>query len=315
MQITKEQIVELKKKMHDYVKANGPAIPVQLSKATGSTTIFAGAVLSELIAQKMVKVTNAKIGGSPMYYCSGQEEKLVMLRNYLGEKPKQAFDLLKEQKILHDRSCEPWQRVALREIKDFAMPIYIQINGGQEIFWRWYLLSEEEAVKEIKQVLEEEEKKELKKEKIIEPVQNVIKEEKAATLPQIKEPEKALEQLETESTKEKPKRRKDKKQDDSFYKNILKLFADKKIEIIEQKILKPGKELNFVVKIPSNLGSLHYLAIARDKKKVSDSDITMAYSEGLNSKMPVIYLSNGELSKKAEKYIESNMKGIIFKKI
>lgn len=317
MQITKEQILDLKKKMLDYVIANGPVIPVHLSKATGSSTIFAGAVLSEMIAQRMVKVTTAKIGGSPMYYCQGQEEKLVILRQYLGERPKQAFDILKEQKILHDRSCEPWQRVALREIKDFAMPIYIEINGSQEIFWRWYLLPEEEAIKEIKIVLEEEEKKNKKEEKIIEISKEIKLEEKAAALPQIKENPMVVEEIQSEIVREKtkPKKRKDKKQDDLFYKGILKLFTDKKIDIIEQKIIKPGKEFNFVVKVPSSLGLLSYLAIARDKKKISDSDISIAFSEGFNSKMPVMYLSQGELSKKAEKVLESHLKGVVFKKI
>src|SRR3989344_2431669 len=181
-QITKEEIIELKKKMLDYVKANGPVIPINLSKVTGSSTIFAGAVLSEMISQRLVKLTNAKIGGSPLYYCAGQEEKITRLREYLGQRPKQAFDLLKEQKILHDRSCEPWQRVALREIKDFAMPIYIQINGEQEIFWRWYLMPEEEEVIEVKtnniEIVKEEEVVEQKIEAVKEKIKPKKKKEK-----------------------------------------------------------------------------------------------------------------------------------------
>ena len=311
-QITKEEIIELKKKMLDYVKANGPVIPVNLSKVTGSSTIFAGAVLSEMISQRLVKLTNAKIGGSPLYYCAGQEEKITRLREYLGQRPKQAFDLLKEQKILHDRSCEPWHRVALREIKDFAMPIYIQINGEQEIFWRWYLMPEEEAIIEIKRVLDEEEKKQKPQEpKRIEEVIAV-----QTNNPEIAKEEKTIEQKsEPIKEKTKPKKKKEKIDIDNFYKGILKLFADKNIDILEQKIIKQGKDFNFVIKIPSNIGSLNYLVIARDKKKVSDSDITMAFSEGLNIKLPVIYLSQGELSKKAGKFLESNMKGVVFKKI
>lgn len=315
MQITKEQIMDLKKSMLDYVREKGPVIPINLSKATGSTTIFAGAVLSEMIAQRQVKLTNAKIGSSPLYYCPGQEEKLVMLRQYLGQRPKEAFDTLKEQKILHDRSCEPWQRVALREIKDFAMPIYIEINGQQEIFWRWYLLPEEDAIKEIKNTLEEEEKKNLPKE---EPKIAAEETKPAALIEETPEPTKTEIPIIEEIKEAKPKKqrkKKEKKPENNFYMELLKMFNEKKIGIMEQKVLKPGKEFNFVIKVPSPLGQLNYLAIAKNKKKVSDSDISMAFSEGLNSKMPVMYISSGELSKKAEKYIESSMKGVVFKKI
>lgn len=309
MQITKEQIMDLKKRIIDYVKDKGPVIPIHLSKETGCTTIFAGAILSEMIAQKLVKVTSAKIGSSPLYYCPGQEGKIISLREYLSQRPKQAFDLIKEHKILHDRSCEPWQRVALREIKDFAMPIYIQINGEQEIFWRWYLLPEEDAVKEIKNVLEQEEKKQDPKTEL--PIIEEKKEEIQKELETIKKEIIEVPALE----KSKPKRKKEKKDSDKFYKDILKMFSDKKIEIVEQKILKPGKEFNFMINVPSNVGIISFLAIARDKKKVNDADITMAFSEGLNLKMPVMYLSQGELNKKAAKYLETQMKGVLFKKI
>lgn len=303
--------MDLKKRIVDYVREKGPVIPIHLAKETGCSTIFAGAILSEMIAQKIVKVTSAKIGSSPLYYCPGQEEKIASLREYLSQRPKQAFDLIKEHKILYDRSCEPWQRVALREIKDFAMPIYIQINGEQEIFWRWYMLSEDDAVKQIKTILEQEEKKQ--ELPVIEEVKEVQKElevtkkvETKKEIVEIKEP--AIEET-------KPKKKKEKKEADKFYKDILKMFADKKIEIVGQKVLKPGKEFNFMIKVPSNVGLISFLAIARDKKKVSDADITMAFSEGLNLKMPVMYLSQGELNKKAEKYLETQMKSVLFKKV
>lgn len=308
MQITKEQIMDLKKRIVDYVREKGPVIPINLAKETGCSTIFAGAILSEMIAQRIVKITSAKIGSSPLYYCPGQEEKIASLREYLSQRPKQAFDLIKEHKILYDRSCEPWQRVALREIKDFAMPIYIQINGEQEIFWRWYMLPEEDAVKQIKTILEKEEQE--AKLPIIEEIKEIQKE-----LEVIKklEPKEIIEEPIIE--KPKPKKKKEKKEADKFYKDILKMFAEKKIEIVEQKVLKPGKEFNFMIKVPSNVGVISFLAIARDKKKINDADITMAFSEGLNLKMPVMYLSQGELNKKAEKYLETQMKSVLFKKI
>ena len=43
-------------------------------------------------------VTNTKVGGTPAYYCEGQEELLQNLEKYLNEKERYAYDLLKEKK-------------------------------------------------------------------------------------------------------------------------------------------------------------------------------------------------------------------------
>src|SRR3989338_3156804 len=125
---------ELKFKVLEYVRMRGPVIPVQISKQIGSNILFAGAVLSELFAGGKIKISTAKIGGSPVYYFPGQESRLTMLYPYLHQREKHVYDLLKDKKILHDKSLEPVERVALREIKDFACPI--QVNN--ELFWRWY---------------------------------------------------------------------------------------------------------------------------------------------------------------------------------
>src|SRR3989338_9178272 len=141
---------ELKFKILEFVRLRGPVIPVQISKQIGSNILFAGAVLSELLSNGKVKISTAKIGGSPVYYFPGQESRLTMLYNYLNQREKNAYDLLNKNKVLQDRKLQPVERVALREIKDFARPI--QLND--ELFWRWYLLNEEEAKKLIVPVIE-----------------------------------------------------------------------------------------------------------------------------------------------------------------
>ena len=59
---------DLKAKILDYIRLNGPCLPVQLSKQIHSNILFAGAVLSELFANQKIKISHAKIGGSPVYY-------------------------------------------------------------------------------------------------------------------------------------------------------------------------------------------------------------------------------------------------------
>ena len=83
-----------REKLLNFVKTNGPLLPVQVSKYLNTDIIFAGAMLSELVAHNHVFVTNTKRGGSPFYYTKGQESKLSQLGVYLSGKEKEAFELI-----------------------------------------------------------------------------------------------------------------------------------------------------------------------------------------------------------------------------
>ena len=88
------------------------------------------------------------------------------------------------------------------------------------------------------------------------------------------------------------------------------------MKIYEEKIVKKNKEMNFVAEVPSQIGLLKYFVKCKDKKNISDADLSLAFGEGQQKKLPVLFLTGGKLSKKAEKYIEDNLKGqITFKKI
>ena len=148
------RILELKERVYEYVNTKGPVLPSVIAKEFRSTNIFISALLSELVTNKRIKISRAKIGGSPLYYCKDQEERLVdLLRGNLGQKPREALDILKEKKILRDRDCLPFERVALRELEDFAIPVKLVISDTEEIFWKWYLLPDTEAKELIEKSL------------------------------------------------------------------------------------------------------------------------------------------------------------------
>lgn len=155
------------------VKQKGPVLPVHITKELNTSPIFAGAILSELVDNKLLRLSSAKIGGSPVYFVEGQEGKLPgMLYNYLHEKEKKAYDMLKSSGILRDRDEEPVVRVALRAIKDFAIPFEVKKGDHVEIFWKYFLISDNDAEKSIREILvsetpaAQEEKKTLSKKKI-----------------------------------------------------------------------------------------------------------------------------------------------------
>ena len=284
----------------DYLRMNGPVLPLQVSKAINRDLLFSGALLSQLVSKKAVLISHAKIGGSPVYYIKGQEPKLSILYSNLPLKEKEAYNLLKDKKILVDKNQEPSIRVALRQIKDFAMPFNTVIDGKEELFWRWYTATENE-IKTLFGKKEEQEKIEKPAVKVEKPKVEIKK---------IEEKELKVEQKKIEI--------KEKRLDveDEFLKQIRGYMDLNKIEVLEEQIIKKKKEIDMVVKVPSNVGELRYFVAARNKKKISDGDVSLAYHKGQERKLPVLFLSPGELNKKAEGYINNTLKGFLtFKRI
>lgn len=185
-----------------FISREGPVLPHQLAKFVGSNLIIAGAQLADLSARRKVIVSSIKVGGgSPLYYVPGQEEKLQNFIENLNEKDRATTLLLKEKKILRDSELDPLSRVSLRNIKDFAKPLEVNINNQKEIFWKWYLLKNEEVssllesllkpvVEPPKAEVKEEIKPEIKKEPEVKVEKPAVKREVRPRLEEVKRIEK-----------------------------------------------------------------------------------------------------------------------------
>jgi hypothetical protein len=292
-------MLEFKEKALSIVKQKGPIIPSDICAELKSSLMFTSAVLSELVSKKQVLITNTKVGSSPAYYFFGQESRLQGLSKYLSEKPRKAFELLKEKKILKDAECEPWQRVALREIKDFAVMLNVSNNGNEAVFWKWYLLSDDiareiigEHLKKDSMLLEENKAEE-------EPKNDIVQEEKQAVLQDAEKPAQ--------------RKRRKKESEDIISARIFKYLHDNKINIISSNVIKNNSELNLLIKMPSAVGEINMFTKVKSKRKISESDLSLAYSEARG--IPILFLSNGELSKKAKTFADKNLAMLVFKKI
>src|SRR3989338_2137955 len=135
------------------IATKGPILPAQLAKETGSNTMIAGAVLSKLVSDRKLFISHTKIGGSPVYYLREQAYKLQELYNYLNEKDKKTFEILKSRRIMRDAEQDALTRVSLRQIKDFAVPLEVTLGDKKEIFWKWYMTNDPEATELIRDFL------------------------------------------------------------------------------------------------------------------------------------------------------------------
>ena len=67
--------------------------------------------------------------------------------------------------------------------------------------------------------------------------------------------------------------------------------------------------------MPTAVGNVDYFCKAKNKKKCNDGDLSSAYLKGQAKKMPVLFITTGEVTKKAENMLENEFKGMILKQI
>ena len=287
---------KVKERILSIISYEGPLLPIQISRKLEKDTIFAGAVLSELLKEKAIRVSNAKIGSSPLYYMAGQESKLSLLYNHLPLKEKETYEKLRQHQILKDKECDPATRVALRSIKDFSFPLE---NNG-ELYWRWHLTNEQEAQELIRTSTPE--KIDSDGEILIEKSEIQLKQNK---LTELTTPTETRKFTQLKSDKE-----------NEFLNTVSEYFKNKQIQISEISPVKKRSEVEGIIKINSDLGILEFLVLAKNKKTINEADLSLANDRGKRYKLPVLFLSNGEMTKKCNKYLEENLKGrIIFKRI
>lgn len=302
------------------VRMRGPLIPSQISKEIGTNILMASAILGELASSSDVKISSVKVGGTPLYYVAGQEAKLQNYIASLPQKEKEAFEQLKASGILRDNVLEPAIRVALRQIKDFAKPIEVGMDGQVELFWKWYLLSSEEAETSIKKqlgVFEEKEPEKPQPQQSLQPQQQITA--AAESELQAQQTTLAAQQMPTqEQTRTRkprlPQQKTPASSSPEFLAAIKAFFAKNSIEVASE-IAQKKAEAEFIVLLPSPVGKLKYYCVSKGKKTCSDADLSSAIVQGQLHKLPVLLLINGELTKKAQELLSREIGSITVKKL
>jgi len=260
------------------LKQRGPSLPVHIAKETSLSILFASAFLSELLSERKIKISNMRVGSSPIYYILGQENQLENFSLHLNNKEKEAFTILRNKKILKDIEQEPAIRVALRSIKDFAIPF----KEGEEIFWRYFITEQPEPkAKEIAKI-ETPKKQEPKKEIPKEINSHIIKKVDIF---------------------DKPKKKSAQKEKSEFVVEIINSLKESDIELIQEREFKK-REFMGVGKIKTNIGSMEILIMAKDKKTITENDLTVSIQKSQTEKKIILFISPGKLDKKATELLQ-----------
>lgn len=288
-------VEEIKRKIILILRGNGPSLPMNISRKVGIEHVFVSAILSELLNQKSIKTSKLRIGSSPLYFIPGDEEKLENYTDNLTGTEKEAFLLLKEKKILQDESQIPKIRVALRSISDFAKPIKFQ----DKFYWKYFSLINED----IQEFLTKKQNKVLN----IEPIEKKVEidnQEMAKVKPENPLMKNSL-VISDKNPIVKLKPKKIQKTAKEFLEEVKQILLGKDIEFLEE-IEIDKKQIIAKARINSDIGKIYLMVVAKDKKRPSLLDLTMAHQKALYNKMFCYFLARGKPAKTANEFIEDN---------
>ncbi len=298
---------EIKRKIISFIQERGPSLPIQIANSAGLSMLFASAFLSELLTEQKIKMTHMRVGSSPVYYIPGQEEGLEKYSTYLKSKEKEAYDLIRQGQFLIDEEQLPAIRVALRAIKDFAIPL-----ETQEGVWRYFLTDKNGFAKNENKTPAIEEKQ-LDTSTDSNPEDKETKENDS--LSSVKEFEEVqvnsgLTEIKTLGLDEV----KDSSSLENFEVKLKEKLNALKIKILEETQVKK-KEFYGLGRMETNLGELEVLIIAKDKKTVNDKDLEKIFEQVAEQKKLAIFLCTGEISKKTKETYRIYKNSILFQKI
>jgi len=266
---------KIKEKIISVLRRNGPSLPVHIAREIDSSILFTSAFLSELVSEKKIKMSNLKIGNSPLYLIAGQEYMIEKYFHYLKSKEKEAFHLLKEKKFMKDSEQNPAIRVALKEIKDFAIPFQKPDTG--ELYWKFFTVPESEFTEKIKPEPRKEERKKIKK-----------------------------------IFKNKTTKRMSSKKENKLLNKVKEFLSEREIEIVD--IISFDKN-EIMLKIKKRDSGTARIFIAYKKKKINEADIIKAAKKAAEFGLPYMIANSGGPLKKVEDLINATKNLYSFEKL
>lgn len=282
-----------------FIRARGPSLPVHIARDVKTSPLFAAAFLSELTNEGKLKMSAMKIGSSSLYYLAGQEEQLENFIEHLNPREKEAFNLIKQHRVLSDDELEPVHRVALRAIRDFAHPLSLSVplkDNQQKTFWRYHLLSEEEArhfLTSKHSPAKTPPALDAQAPALHQPTRRARKPKEKPT--QLPPPQLALPLPVSSPSLSSPPAQ---PAPSPFAQRIHQHLTAKQLTLLET-LLDKKKEYVAKIALDTPLGKQHLYLIAKDKKRIKAEELIEALQKAHAQKMPALVLAPGAVEKKA----------------
>lgn len=281
---------QIKAKILSTLRLKGPLLPVHIAKEIHQSILFASAFLAELTSEKKVKTSAMRVGTSPIYFLPEQFSRLEKFAEHLKSKEKEAYLLLKEKKFLVDTTQEPAIRVALRAIKDFAIPF----EHDAKLIWRYITAPQEEYKKAPG--------KKAKQESMVPTATRLVLEKENEPKEKqlnIFDKSKKSSQKKVSNSRSKPKKSPNQKKQDKFFNTVKEYLNKKNIEIVD--IISFSKS-DLVLKVKN---TQERILVAFNKKKIDEKDIIKAHKKASEHNLAYLIFALGDQTKKITELISA----------
>jgi hypothetical protein len=329
-------------KVLEIVQKSQGVLPVEVASKLGVDSFLANAYLSQLAETGKIVRSNTRIGGTNLYFIPGQEklaeskissileqakktakmyapEGAASRTNPEIEQKRQAFaERLREieekepkkgKKVIPNAIPEPGHKVMPITIKHVSQEVVGADPGraiGGQLMPKLVIepkVKEPEPEEPIKEILTPavQEKLETKEEPIAaEPEFEEVAYNELEIKTGIDElPGDGIREVIEKTFLKKPEKP---MEPGPLVDAALAMLVDAGSDIIFRELKRKGKEADIAFDLPTKIGNIRMLAIVRDKKSITEADLSMAYTEGVNRKMPVVFMTNGKMTKTAQNY-------------
>ncbi len=266
------------KEIIEFLKTNGPSHPSQLNSVIKKDTFFSKVILDELKNSGKILTTKGKLGGSPLYYLPMHEEKAKkMIFEGLDFVSKKFVKKIKEKRVIKESELSVQEKYILPKCLDFIIPI----KRNNETYFKYYLDLSNEIISNTSNMprIEPKTQESLFKQKISETSTNNMED---------KIREKEINNFETITQNK---------------------LVELNFAIINKNKKKKG-EIEYEI-ISQNPIKQKYYVKAKNKKRVSESDLAVAFTEAQKRKLPLIFVSENKLSKKVKEFANKNYGGLM----
>ncbi len=321
--------------VYSIIQEHGPILPVDIVKKIGGNTILTGALISDLVRKGKVKVTkNIRVGSSPLYYVSGQEERLETFLHLLSESERRAVEILKKNGVIFENEIPELYRIGLMNASDFSIPLNIKYKDTEYHAFKWFLLDAESTKTLIQNKLEETAGKDngspvLEDQDIeenqtrYEPEQPVSEnvttgptgDTQETTSNETTETNASTQPHESEQLSISLNALQEDIKNDNLLNSLYGLSQTMGFKLRTYDIVRKNREVNAIIRFSSPFGTLTYFAKALDKKRISPSDLYSLFAEAQIKKLPALLITGGELQTQAQKLVDKELTTIKVYKI
>jgi len=296
----------MREKILSVIQQHGPMLPIEIGSKIGADSFLAGAFLSELVKTGKVIESKESVGLSKIYYLSGQEEAVKKKLSEISSQKKTA-----RMYSQGDVNVTPELMKKQKEFEEIAKKVeyeeeHVRKKPEKPVVEKKELAPIQIAKKIVQKIVPKQVVEQPPQKKYVPSVPTWQTSQNEIAKPQVIFPREPIKSVATIAVK---RRRATIPADPHFIDRAMQYLAERRVEIVE-KTIKSKINAELIIRVPSALGGVNFFVKIRSKKKVSRADLSVVYAEAIDKKLPVIYLTNGELTPTAQKYLKT-MSGLL----